>query len=241
MSTSLPEHVMQAAYGAARALEPTDAEVARVLARVSAHPRPRPRRRMLALALAVGLVAAGAAGAATGLLPVGSELRAPGFVGGAGEPRYTSNQTVVGTGELPSAGRWQMTVARSDQGQCLGLGLVDTRESAQQLVCGTTSFDAVTIGGGTDLPDTTVVFGPAPERATAVRVSAPGGFRRTAPTHDGGGDMHGDFYVVEIPRRGLVNAEIRWLDAHGRGPHAGMYVPSTVTYGPPSMEPQPPH
>jgi hypothetical protein len=44
--------------------------------------------------------------------------------------------------------------------------------------------------------------------------------------------MEGDFYVVEIPRKGLRNAQITWLDERGRPPGPGMYVPGTVAYGP---------
>src|SRR5918999_761107 len=90
------------------------------------------------------------------------------------------------------------------------------------------SFDAISEGGDHDLPDTTVVFGPAPEQATAVRVTAPGGFQRTARTHEGTTDMDGDFYVIEIPRNGLRNAQATWLDEKGRSPGAGMFVPSTI-------------
>jgi hypothetical protein len=242
MSASQPDLASSAPFATARTLEPTDAEVARVLARLPALAPPRPgRRRLVALALASALIVVGAASAATGLLPVGTELPAPGHVPGAGEPRYTSNQVVVGTGELASAGHWQMTMTRSDQGQCLGLGLVNMRETSQQLVCGVASFDAISLGGGSDLPETTVVFGPAPERASAVRVSAPDGFRLRAPTHEGHGAMDGDFYVVEIPRQGVVNAQITWLDERGRAAHAGTYIPSTIRYGPAQMGPQPPH
>jgi hypothetical protein len=244
MSTSRPDHLTGATFAAARVLEPTDAEVARVLARLPDDgPRAARRRRLVSLVLASGLVVAtvGVAGAATGLLPVGAELPAPGDVPGAGEPRYSANQVVVGTGKLRSAGRWQMTMSGSDQGRCLGLGLVDTRDRAQQLICGITSFDAVSIGGGSDLPDTTVVWGPAPNRAAAVRVTAPGGFRRTAAAFDGSSAMGGGFYVIEIPRQGIVNAEVTWLDERGRSKGSGIYVPSTVSFDSPPTEQQPPH
>jgi hypothetical protein len=188
-----------------------------------------------------GLVAVGAASAATGLLGIGTEIPPLDRVIGPGEPTYVSGRVVVATGELPSAGRWQMSVTESDQGRCVAFERPDSLDRAVQEVCGMPSFDAISLGGGSELPDTTVVFGPAPERASAVRVSAPGGFRLTAPTHTGPGDMDGDFYAVEIPRRGLVNAEISWLDEHGRAPNPGMYVPSTITYGRGSTDPQRPH
>jgi hypothetical protein len=242
MSPSPRYRATHAAFAQARALEPTDAEVARVLARLPARtPRRAGGRRLVALVVAGALIAAGAASAATGLFGIGTELPPLDRVIGPGEPTYLSGRVVVGTGELPGAGRWQMSATQSDQGRCLAFERPDSLDPAAQEVCGLPSFDAITLGGGSELPRTTVVFGPAPERASAVRVTAPGGFRRTATTHEGTDDMEGDFYVVEIPRRGLVNAEIIWLDEGGRAPHAGMYVPSTVTYSSPSTEPQPPH
>jgi hypothetical protein len=241
MSASEHDGGMRAAFAPARALEPTDGEVARVLARVATPQRGRLGRRATVLVLMGCLGAVAAATAATGVLPIGTELPPLDSVTGRGEPRYTSNRVVVGTGSLHNAGRWQVTAIDSDQGQCLTFERPDSRLSGTAAVCGLPSFDAISIGGGDDLPDTTVVFGPAPERATAVRVTAGGGFHRTATTREGTDDMEGDFYVIEIPRKGLRNAEITWLDEHGRSPGPGMYVPSTIHYGPAAKEPQRPH
>jgi hypothetical protein len=187
------------------------------------------------------LVAATVAGAASRVVPIGTELPALDSVLGDGEPQYTSNRVVVGTGTLPRAGRWQVTMLDSDQGQCLTFERPDSRLGGMSAVCGMGSFDAISEGGGDELPNTTVVFGPAPERATAVRVTAPNHFQRTAPVHDGTSDMEGDFYVIEIPRHGIRNAEITWLDAQGQPPGPAMFVPSTLHYGSGPAEPQPPH
>jgi hypothetical protein len=65
------------------------------------------------------------------------------------------------------------------------------------------------------------VHGPAPEQASAVRVTAPGGFSRTAATHDGPASVPGDFYLVEIPRQGTANAVVTWLDGEGTARRAG--------------------
>jgi hypothetical protein len=242
MNASEHDRAMRAAFAPAHRLEPTDAEVARVLARVGAPGRRRALgRRTTALAVVGCLVAVAGAAAASGVLPIGTELPPLSSVAGKGEPRYTSNRVVAGAGSLPSAGRWQVTVIESDQGQCLTFERLDSRLSGTAAVCGMPSFDAISHGGGDELPDTTVVFGPAPERATAVRVTAPGGFHRTATTHEGTSDMDGDFYVIELPRKGLRNAQITWLDEHGRPPGPGMYVPSTIHYGPGPKESQRPH
>jgi hypothetical protein len=242
MSTSEHDGAMRAAFAPAHRLEPTDAEVARVLARAGAAGRRGTLgRRTIALVVVGCLIAVAGAGAATRLLPIGTELPPLDAVVGEGEPRYTSNRVVVGSGSLPVAGRWQVTVIESDQGQCLTFERPDSRLGGMAAVCGMPSFDAIGEGGGDELPDTTVVFGPAPERATAVQVTAPGGFHRTATTHQGTGDMEGDFYVIELPRTGLRNAEITWLDERGRPPGRGMYVPGTLHYGPAAKEPQRPH
>jgi hypothetical protein len=248
MSATPNEIVIRAAFAPARSLEPTDAEVAAIVARAGAGrrrmrlppPWSRPRRALV-VAIAVVLLAAAAAGAASRLLPIGTELPPLSLVPGSGEPRYTSNGVVVGTGRLPTAGRWQATVTRSDQGQCLGFERPDSRDPAVQEVCGLTGLDAISVGGGDYLPNATIVFGPAPEEAVAVRVTGPGGFSLTSETHDGTHDMEGDFYVLEIPRKGLRNAEITWLDEHGRAPGPGLFVPSTITYGPGPKGPQRPH
>jgi hypothetical protein len=238
MSTSEHDGAMRATFAPAHRLEPTDAEVARVLDRVGVPGRRGSLgRRMTALVVVACLVAVAGAAAASGLLPIGTELPPLSSVAGKGEPHYTTNRVVVGTGSLPNAGRWQVTAIDSDQGQCLTFELPDSRLSGVAAVCGMPSFDAISHGGGDELPDTTVVFGPAPERATAVRVTAHGGFHQTARTHEGSGGMDGDFYVVEIPRKGLRNAQITWLDEHGRPPGPGMYVPSTIHYGPGPKEP----
>ena len=243
MNPGSNEYATRAAFASARRLEPTDAEVERVLARLgSGARRVTPRSRVVALVLAACLAAVGAAGAATGLLDIGSRLPALPRVAGDGEPRYSSGRVVVATGELPDAGRWQMSVTGSDQGRCLAFERPDSsHDSAPQEVCGLPSFDAISHGGGSELPDTTVVFGPAPERASAIRVSAPSGFHLTAPTHDGLDGVDGDFYVLEIPRRGLVNARVSWLDEDSRPYGSGLVIPSTVRYGPGPSKPQPPH
>ncbi len=195
-------------------------------------------RKALAVAVAVGLLAAAVAGAASGLLPVGEVIPL------SKEPqsdglRYTSDRTVVATGATPVAGRWRMTVADSDHGFCFGIELLDqvppgARGPDLSEGCGgvSRSFDAASVGGGSDLPDTTLVYGPVPEEAATVRVTAPGGFSRIAETHDGPGEIPGDFYVVEIPRKGLRNALVNWLDEQGRRHGPGIFVPSTITYRP---------
>lgn len=94
---------------------------------------------------------------------------------------YRSDRTVVATGSTAAAGKWRMSVAESDRGFCFGIELLDqtppgARGPDVAEGCGgaSPSFDAASVGGGTALPDTTLVYGPVPEAATAVRVNAPG-------------------------------------------------------------------
>ena len=190
---------------------------------------------LLCLTLASGALAA------LDVLPIGSKLPAIDLPG-SGEPKYTSQRTVVATGESPG-GRWRLTVTESDQGSCIGLWLLNTPAGSDGTdICGgPESFDAASVGGGDALPNTTLVFGPAPEEAEKVRVTAPSGFSHTVATHDGPSDLEGDSYVIAIPRKGLRNALVNWLDEDGRAPLPGIYVPSTIVYGKPSSESQPPH
>lgn len=206
----------------------------------------RGKKKAMVLALISALVAAAIAGAATGLLSVGSVIplsdkpQSDGLL-------YTSDRTIVATGTTPVAGRWRMSVADSDQGFCFGIELLDllhpgaTGPDLSQ-GCGgaNTGLQAASVGGGTDLPDTTLVHGPAPEEAAAVRVTAPGGFSQTAKTHEGPTDIRGDFYVIEIPRKGLHDVLVTWLDEDGRAPGPGISVPGTTTYRP-NKGPKLPH
>jgi hypothetical protein len=222
---------LRAAFAPVRALEPTEAEVAAVLARSgSTRPRARSGRRAVVLALAGVLAAAAVAGAATELLPIGTEVPAD-SVRGRGEPSYTSNRIVVATGRTAVAGGWHATVTHSDQGPCLGLELVDAAPGDVSESCGGVirGLDARSVGGGSSLPHTTVVYGPAPEEAVAVRAAGEGGFRRTAPTHEGRSGLPGDLYVIEIPRR-LDNVTVSWIDSSGRVHGPGVFVPSTIDY-----------
>jgi hypothetical protein len=243
MSTTREDVAMRAAFAPARGLEPTDAEVARVLARARVGRRHRFReRRVVAAALVAVLVGTAGAGAATGLLPVGSVIPLSKKQQGDGLT-YVSDRTVVATGRAEAAGRWRMSVADSNRGFCFAIELLDQRAPGSRGPmlaegCGGSSrtFDVASLGGGSLLPDTTLVYGPAPEEATAVRVTAEG-FSRTTTAYEGPADIPGNFFVIELPRKGLRNALVNWLDAEGRVHEPGIYVPSTTDY---SSEPSAP-
>jgi hypothetical protein len=191
--------------------------------------------RPLILALAALLAAAAGAGAATGLLPVGSKLGVP-TLSGEGEPRYTSERVVVATGSAPEAGRWEMTYAETDRGSCVGLRLLDdvipgARGPDLAEGCGDrASFTVGRVGGGDGRTRSEyLVHGRVPEQAETVRLTAEGGVVITARTHEGPSDVRGDFYLLATPP-GLRNANLFWLNADGttRGP--GPAVPGTIDY-----------
>jgi hypothetical protein len=236
MTKTREDVAMRAAFAPARTLEPTEAEVARVLARARVRSRPLFRERRVALAtVAIALFVAATAGAATGLLPVGSVIPLSKEPQGDGLT-YTSDRTIVATGTSDIAGRWRLSLAQSDQGLCVAIELLDepfARAGNATLAegCGgaSRSFDAASLGGGTALPNVTLVYGPAPEEAKAVRVTAEA-FSRTAKTHDGPADVPGNFYIIETPRKRIRNALVTWLDAEGREHQPGIYVPSTIDY-----------
>lgn len=200
-------------------------------------------RRTLALGLVAAALTAVTAGAATGVLPVGSEVPAPRLFG-EGEPHYTSERTVVATGVTSNGLDWRMTVAQtSNQGFCVGLTLLDTVVGDDGFdACGRSStFDALGLGGGDVMPDTTLVFGPVPEQATAIRISAPGGFARSVTDlADGPDDVPGDFYLAEIPR-GLDNVLVHWVTEDGAVKQPGALVESTIKYTTPQPAERFPH
>ena len=225
-------------------LDDLDAEFERVARDLERMPQRRIRWLRWRTPLLVGLLCltlASGALAALEVLPVGSKLPAI-DVPGMGEAKYSSQRTVVATGESPG-GKWRLTVTESDQGKCIGLWLLDTPagRDGTDICGGPASFDAASVGGGDALPNTTLVFGPAPEEAAKVRVTAPGGFNRTVPTYDGPSDIEGNSYLIEIPRKGLRNALVNWLDENGRAPLPGLLIPSTVVYGKGPEGSPPPH
>jgi hypothetical protein len=186
--------------------------------------RTRVPARATLMAIAAGLVVAGAAGAATGVLPltgIGTRVPTP-REEQSDDLRYTSDRVVAATGMTRHAGKWRLMVAHSDQGPCLGLqaqGLngprsewVPVEQSPIAESCGprTSDFSAATWRN----PDEPLAFGRAPEAASAVRVKA-AGFERTAPLQEGPNTLPGDFYLVALPAR-VERVEVSWVDADGR-------------------------
>jgi hypothetical protein len=186
--------------------------------------------RAALVAVAGGLLVAGAAGAATGVFPIGTEVPTPREEQSDGL-RYTSDRTVVAAGETPHAGQWRLLIVRSSEGPCLGFqaqGMGGPRSEWQPVeespigegcAPGSRDFEA----GMWTNPDEPLVYGRAPEQAAAVRVTAADGSERTGQLQEGPPDVRGDFYVVALPA-GVDAREIGWVDTDGRA-HGRIALP----------------
>jgi hypothetical protein len=190
---------------------------------------PRGRRATTAMLVGVLLLAA-AAGAATGILPVGSVFRGEGFHGGAREV----DETVVATGTAPVSGAWQMTTFESPPAgsgsletkvrgvRCLKLELLKSADerpgAAASGYCGyIPAFEAFSHGRKPDARERgeVLLFGRAPEDAGVVELTADGGVRITTRIQEGPASVAGDFWLIAAPP-GLRNARLTWIDQDGR-------------------------
>jgi hypothetical protein len=206
----------------------------------------RGRGGLLAVsAISVVLVIVAGAGAATGVLPVGSVVPTPSETQGDGL-RYSTNRLVVASGDTPYHGRWEMTIAESNFGSCLGLRFLERPPGAEvddlSEGCGPdASLDASSLYGGSGPGQKErVVFGRAPEEAVAVRLEAGGGLRRTVATHEGPSELHGDFYLLTTPVE-IENALVHWVDRSGKADGIGVDVPGTIEYTGRDHRSDPPH
>jgi hypothetical protein len=191
------------------------------------------RRPAAALAFVGGLLAAAGAGAATGVLPVGSVFRGEGFdhrQGATDKTMTGADETIVATGTAPVAGRWQLTVFKSSETKtaegevlepagltCLKLRLLDPQ--GQRFggggFCGDTSEFTATFRTSVDAtqPGEVLVFGWAPEQATAVELTADRGQTLKANLH-GPANVSGDYFLIAAPP-GLKNARMSWIGPDG--------------------------
>lgn len=185
-------------------------------------------RRAVALAAAGGLLAAGGAAAAIGIPPVGSVFRGEGFE----HNEQGVDETVVATGTAPVAGRWQLTFFRSARTEargevlepaglpCIKLKLLDPGSENRfggGGFCGATptfiaSHPSVNLSDpGAD--GVILLFGRAPDQATAVELTADGGKQIRAETQ-GPQNVPARYWLIAAPP-GLKNARVTWLDKDG--------------------------
>ena len=179
---------------------------------------PRGRRATVAVALAA-LVVVGGAGAATGVLSVGSVFRGEGF---RPDSKRTVTETVVARGKVPISGPWHMTAFETREGvPCLKLELLDPPSAVRRRSSGYCGYfsgfsefshgrKAVARRRGEVL-----LFGRAPAKARRVRLTSDGGKTITAPTQAGPPKVPGRFWVIAAPPH-LRGAELIWTDRDGR-------------------------
>jgi hypothetical protein len=188
----------------------------------------RRRRATTAAAVAAALITTTAAAAATGVLEVGSVI--PGGAPTGDSER--ADETVVATGTTLVAGPWRMTTytskaSHTDDGEEIqGGGLPCLRLMLTEAVtplsgsgwCGQTTREFIvsalpvtTPGGQAEL----ILFGVAPEAATAVQLTAADGKQVRVRTHERGRNVFGEPWVIAAPL-GLGNPEVTWLDERGQ-------------------------
>lgn len=187
-----------------------------------ARPRllPRGRRAMTAVLVGGLLLLTAAAGAATGLLPVGSVIPGEGFDGSE-----EVDETVVATGAAPVSGPWQMTVFETESAgsgsaktkvravPCLKLELLQDGEDGSGYCGYIPAFEAFSHGRKPDAArrGEVLLYGRAPEAATSVQLTAGGGVTIAAGVHEGPANVAGDFWLIAAPP-GLRNARLSWID-----------------------------
>jgi hypothetical protein len=148
--------------------------------------------------------------------PVGSVVR-----------RYGKEHTVVATGRAPVAGQWQLE-AYGDR--CMAILQLDPPPGdPTDLSAGCGGESRRTPGFGrrqisvppTKSPREIVVYGWAPERASAVVLTAGGRVRVRVRPFEGPRSVAGDFYLMAIPAE-LKNGRVNWLDRDGREGSGGI-------------------
>jgi len=200
-------------------------------------------RRAIVLALVGGLVATAAAGAATGIIRVGTEIPA-GEPRGAPDYRMSVPETVVATGSSPVAGFWRLSAYESEgisrEGQVLErqgmpcLRLMLRRPPAGTPAAGTGFCSARAQLNASSLPvfdsaggEEILLFGHAPEAAQHVTLTGERGKKMTAAATPGPADFPGTAWVL-VAEPGFETARIDWIDSRGKAAGAGLDVSREV-------------
>jgi hypothetical protein len=178
-------------------------------------------RTLFALAFTCALVLAGAAGAATGVLPVGSDIEG-GHDNEIAHEHGTDDQHVVARGVSPVAGAWRLTALvhpadeNSPAGDCLQLLIANPPQGSPisaTMLCqdvGKTDFkaDSVPVINRATGESEILLFGSSPGGTDAVDLTADGDKvgTRTEDAQDGVG---GRPWVMAVPsghRKGELTA-----------------------------------
>jgi hypothetical protein len=176
--------------------------------------------------------------------PVGTVIKK-----GEGQPPRRWRSIVVANGTIPGFGPWQLEFSRSTRQfdaetgvmyepahlPCLTFVPVRAGHRGASGYCGrfprTPGFSRSTLtvearrpAGERPRPVAVIVYGHVPARAASVVVRAPGGMRLEVEPFPGPPRVPGDFYVVRVDGRRLLNARVNWLDADGRPGSRGIGV-----------------
>lgn len=181
--------------------------------------------RVLLLALAGGMLTVGAAGAATGLLPVGSVI--PGGSDPEAQHEHGSaDQTVVARGVSPVAGPWRLTALRNEgsaeeaQGDCLQLHLSQPPEGSpiQATMLCTPIGDADLKAGSLPVSNSSsgeaelLLFGRAPDDSPSIELTTDTGRTFRAQANEAPAGFAGRTWLMAVPRgpkSGALEAEDR--------------------------------
>jgi hypothetical protein len=157
---------------------------------------------------------------------------------------------VLATGPTPIAGPWQITSHDSqeivDAGEviqpaglpCLRI-LLRTPPRAGTPIPGSGYCGEAGVGGFNvaSAPASdgkgnieVILWGPAPEQATAVQLFSEGAPVAKAPTYEGPPDFTGDVWVMAVPHT-LREAEVDWIDEAGRQAGTRLDVSSDLQRG----------
>lgn len=198
------------------------------------------RRRRYVLLLCVGAAAfLASAAVAVGGMFSGDEAgtRIPGgSPSGPPEFRQVSDETVLASGSLPVAGRWRLTAYDSEGTVEDGVEVEPAGLSCVRLMlaapphgtpfagrgfCGQRGqggFSVASLAVRDDMSDATevVLFGHAPEGATAVRLIAQGGDAVATNTRDAYDGFAGDVWAMAVDPEAAIHGEVEWIGKDGR-------------------------
>lgn len=187
---------------------------------------------VVGVALLLSLAAAGIAGAATGILPVGTVIE--GDEQGDSPDRLAVDETVLANGTTPVGGPWQITSYASegvtDQGTvvepeglpCIRFMLTNPPSGTPLRgsgFCGEARNDGVSIGSvpvrGPDGNIELILFGEAPEQASVIEVARSNGPTLEGATHRGPKGSR-SYWVVALPED-TEDPLVSWRGQDGQG------------------------
>lgn len=176
--------------------------------------------------------------------PVGTVIQK-----GEGQPPRRVRSIVVANGTTPGFGAWQLEFSRStrqvdpETGEvyepahlpCLTFVPVRARPHGASGYCGrfprTPGFSRSTITlevrraqGQRPRPTALIVYGQVPARASSVVLTVPRGMRVEVEPFPGPARVPGDFYVLSMEARRLLDARVNWLDSDGRPGSRGIRI-----------------